>query len=314
MNLIKKIPLPVCGVALGLATLGNLLQSYSEGVRAACGVVSGLLLALFLIKCLAYPKTLADDLKNPIMASVAATFPMTLMLLAAYLKPVLGAAAQVLWFTAIALHLALIVYFTIKFILKLDLSKVFASYYIVYVGIAVAGVSAPAFGQEGVGALSFWFGLITLVLLLVLVTTRYVKEPEVPAPAVPLICIYAAPTSLCVAAYVQSVTPKSMGLLLVLYVVASVLYVFALVQAVGVLRGKFFPSWASLTFPFVISAIASKQTMACLANLGSPQAWLAPVVLVETAIAAALVLYVLVRYVMFVCAPEETSNPVKAQA
>lgn len=306
MNPIKRIPLPVCGVALGLAALGNLLQSYSEGVRAACGVMAGLLLALFLIKCLAYPKTLADDLKSPITASVAATFPMALMLLAAYLKPVLGAAAQVLWFSASALHLALIVYFTIGFILKLDLSKVFASYYIVYVGIAVAGVSAPAFGQEGVGALSFWFGLITLVLLLVLVTTRYVKRPEVPAPAVPLICIYAAPTSLCVAAYVQSVTPKSAGFLLALYALAAVLYVFGLVQAVRVLRGPFFPSWSSLTFPFAIGAVASKQTMACLANLGAPQPWLQPVVLVETVIAVAFVAYVLIRYVTFICAGEKS--------
>lgn len=30
-NTIKKIPIPLCGVMLGLAALGNLLQSYSEG-------------------------------------------------------------------------------------------------------------------------------------------------------------------------------------------------------------------------------------------------------------------------------------------
>lgn len=74
------------------------------------------------------------------------------------------------------------------------------------------------------------------------------------------------------------------------------------------MRGRFFPSWASLTFPFVISAIASKQTMVCLANLGSPQAWLLPVVLVETVIAVVLVLYVFVRYVMFVCVSEKAPD------
>ena len=36
-----------------------------------------------------------------------------------------------IWALAIALHLALIIYFTVKFILKLQMSKVFASYYIV---------------------------------------------------------------------------------------------------------------------------------------------------------------------------------------
>lgn len=32
-NTIKKIPIPLCGVMLGLAALGNLLQSYSEGTN-----------------------------------------------------------------------------------------------------------------------------------------------------------------------------------------------------------------------------------------------------------------------------------------
>ena len=34
--MIKKIPLPATGVMLGMAALGNLLQSYSEGVRLLC--------------------------------------------------------------------------------------------------------------------------------------------------------------------------------------------------------------------------------------------------------------------------------------
>ena len=59
--------------------------------------------------------------------------------------------------------------------------KVFASYYIVYVGIAVAAVTAPAFEQLNVGAAAFWFGFATLILLLILVTLRYTKYPEIPA-------------------------------------------------------------------------------------------------------------------------------------
>ena len=33
-DVIKKIPIPICGVMLGAAALGNLLQSYSEGIRS----------------------------------------------------------------------------------------------------------------------------------------------------------------------------------------------------------------------------------------------------------------------------------------
>ena len=183
-----------------------------------------------------------------------------------------------------------------KFIVKLQLPKVFASYYIVYVGIAVAAVTAPAFEQLAVGAATFWFGFATLIVLLILVTVRYVKCPQIPEPAQPLICIYAAPTSLCIAGYVQSVTPKSRGFLLAMLAVATVLYLFALVKAIGYLKLKFYPSYAAFTFPFVISAIAAKQTMACAANMGNPLPFLQPVVLVETIIAVALVAFTYFKF------------------
>lgn len=121
-----------------------------------------------------------------------------------------------------------------------------------------------------------------------LVTIRYIKFKQIPEPAQPLICIYAAPTSLCVAGYVQSVTPKSKGFLLTLLVLASILYVFALIKAIGYLKLKFYPSFAAFTFPFVISAIATKQTMACLANMKQPMPFLQYVVLIETIIAVYL--------------------------
>ncbi len=299
-NTIKKVPIPLCGVMLGFAALGNLLQSYGEGIRYLCGIAAAFILVLVLMKLVMFPQMIKEDMKNPIMASVAGTFPMALMLLSTYVKPFIGAVAKYLWFFAIGLHIALIIYFTIKFILKLQMPKVFASYYIVYVGIAVAAVTAPAFEQLNVGAAAFWFGFATLILLLILVTLRYTKYPEIPEPAQPLICIYAAPTSLCIAGYVQSVMPKSKSFLLAMLVLATILYIFALVKAVGYLRLQFYPSYAAFTFPFVISAIATKQTMACLANMEQPMPFLKPVVLVETIIAAVFVIYTFIRFMGFV--------------
>lgn len=296
---IKKVPVPLCGVMLGLAALGNLLQSYSEGIRYVCGIFAAFLLVLVLLKLIMFPQMIKEDMKNPIMASVAGTFPMALMLLSTYVKPFIGKGAYYIWLFAIALHVVLIVYFTVKFIAKLQMPKVFASYFIVYVGIVVASVTAPAYEKTSIGTVAFWFGFVTLVLLLILVTYRYVKFKEVPDPAKPLICIYAAPTSLCIAGYIQSVTPKSYGFILAMLVVATVIYIFALVKAVGYLKMPFYPSYAAFTFPFVISAIASKQTMACAANMGKPLPFLKYVVLIETVIAVILVVYTFVRYMGF---------------
>ena len=304
-KIIQKVPVPLCGVMLGFAALGNLLQSYGEGIRYVCGIIAALLLVLILLKLVLFPDMIKEDLQNPIMASVSATFPMALMLLSTYVKPWIGAVAKYIWLFAIILHLILIIYFTIKFIIKLQIPKLFASYFIVYVGIVVAAVTAPAFEAISIGTAAFWFGFATLLLLLVLVTIRYIKFKQIPEPAQPLICIYAAPTSLCVAGYVQSITPKSKGFLLTMLVLASILYVFALIKAIGYLKLKFYPSFAAFTFPFVISAIATKQTMACLANMKQPMPFLQYIVLIETIIAVIFVIYTFIRYMQFLFAPNK---------
>lgn len=301
-NVIKKVPVPLSGVMLGLAALGNLLQSYSEEIRYFCGVLACFLLILLVLKLILFPGMIREDLKNPIMASVAATFPMALMLLSTYVKPFIGTAAFVIWILAILLHIVLILYFTVTFILKLQMPKVFASYYIVYVGIAVAAVTAPAYQQLTIGAAAFWFGLVSLIVLLILVTYRYLTVKEVPEPAKPLICIYAAPASLCIAGYTQSITEKSYGLLIGLMIVAAILYVFSLVKAVTYLKLPFYPSYASFTFPFVISAIAMKQSMACLMNMGRPLSFLSYVVTIETVIAVLFVAYTFIRFMGFLFA------------
>lgn len=302
-KIIQKVPLPICGVMLGFATLGNLLQSYGETVRCACGILAGFLLILALLKLILFPHMIAEDMKNPIMASVAATFPMALMLLSTYIKPWIGNAVRFIWFFAILLHIILIIWFTVRFILKVQMPKVFASYYIVYVGIAAAAVTAPAYNALSIGTAAFWFGFITLLLLFALITVRYVKYREIPEPARPLICIYAAPTSLCIAGYVQSVTPKSRGFLLAMFIAATILYVFALIKAIGYLKLKFYPSYSAFTFPFAVSAIAAKQTMACLANMGQLIPWLSYIVLIETIIAVIFVLYTFIRYMQFIFTP-----------
>lgn len=298
-NMIKKIPIPLCGVMLGTAALGNLLQSYSEGIQYICGGIAGFLFMMVLLKLLLYPEIVREDLKNPILASVAGAFSMSLMLLSVYVKPWLGAAAYGIWLLAIGLHILLILYFTVKFIVKLHMPKVFASYYIVYVGIVTASVTAPSYEREDVGNVIFWFGFISLILLLVLITIRYIKYREIGESEKPLICIYAAPFNLCIVGYLQSVEQKNYEFLIGMFIVASMLYVFALVKAVSYLRLPFYPSYASFTFPFVISATAAKQIMNAFADRGDVIPYLQYVVLIETIIATIFVVYTLIRFLWF---------------
>ena len=294
---------------LGLVGLGNLLQSYGEPIRMACGVLATVMGIVLAAKLALYPEDFKRDMANPMLASIAGTFPMSLLLLAGYAKSVLEPLGYLLWYLGLALHLVLIVWFTARFVLHFQLGQVFPSWYIVYVGIVAASITAPAIGRADVGTASFWFGVVAFVLVSVAVALRYLRVGEPPIPARPTLCICTAPASLCVVGYVQSVTPKSTGFLVLMEVVASVIFLGALTQLPRLLAArKFAPSFAAYTFPIVITATALKQTMACLAKLGSPAAWLQLPVLVETVIATLLLVYALVRYLMFVFSAGEAKG------
>ena len=297
--MIKKTPVPMAGLMLGLAALGNLLQSYSETVRLLCGAISAILGILILCKCLFHFDMVKEDMKNPAVASVSGTFSMALILLSAYAKPFMGSSAVYIWYLGIGLHTLLIVYFTVRFLCKLNMKTVFASYYIVYVGIVAASVTAPAFGQIRLGLGIFWFGLVCCLILLVLVTVRYVKHKEIPEPARPLFCIYTAPVSLCLAGYLQSAEVKSPAMVLFLLILASVLYLSVLIQLPKFLALPFYPSYSAFTFPVVISAIALKMSAGFLGKAGYSVSFLPALVTVETVIAVCLVVYVFIRYMKF---------------
>ena len=297
--MIKKIPLPIAGVMLGFAALGNLLQSYSESIRLLCGAISLVLGLLLICKIVMYTSMIKEDMKNPIMAGVSATFPMSIMLLATYVKPFLGQGAIYIWYLGILIHLALIIYFTINFILKFNIKKVFTTYFIVYVGIAVSSVSAPAFEKTSLGTLTFWFAFISCLLFLIVVTYRYIKFKDIPNPAKPLFCIYAAPASLCLAGYMQSVQTKSLSMIIFLGSLSLIIYLIVLFKLPKLLKLPFYPSYSAFTFPFVISGIAMKMTMGYLNKIGYNVEFLKFIVLLQTIIATLLVVYTLYRYIVF---------------
>lgn len=298
-QLIQRVPLPISGVALGMAALGNLIQSYSEALRLLCGGLAALFLLLLILKAALFPSRIIQDLKDPVIAGVSATFPMSLMLLSVYSKPYIGGAALGIWYIALAMHVCLILYVSLHFVAKFTLTNMVPSFFIVYAGIVVGSVTAPAYQLSALGNVLFWIGFVPYLAMLILVTYRYIKVPKLPDPAKPLLCIYTAPMSLCVAGYVQSVSPKSAAFLLVIFVAALCLYAFALIWSLHCIRLPFFPSYASFTFPFVISAIAAKMTMGTMAKLGQPLPWLEPVVLVMTVVAAALTCFTYLRFVLF---------------
>lgn len=306
--MIKRIPIAIAGVMLAMAATGNLIQTYSPELRLVFGSISAIIGILLIIKFIMYPKTLSEDLENPISASVAATFTMAIMLLATYVKPFSSTIGLVLWFIGLILHCALILLFTFRFILKFNIKKVFPSYFIVYVGIAVASITAPAFSMTALGQAAFWFGFASYLVLLAVISYRVIKVKEIPEPAQPLIIIFAAPASLCLAGYLSSFENKSMAIVYFLAILSIAMYVFALTQLPRLLKLKFYPSYSAFTFPMVISAVSIKMTDGFLTKSGNGIAFLKYIVMIQTVIAVAIVLYVLIRYILMLIGSKQTNK------
>lgn len=302
MNLLKKLPLPIAGTALGFAALGNVLASYNPMFKTLSGLISALLVILITLKIVILPKPCREAMSNPVVAGTMATYPMALMILSTYLQK--GPLSVTLWAIGILLHTSLILWFTNQFILKgFDIRKIFPTWFIVYVGIASAAVSAPYHNQKGIGMAAFWFGLITYLILLVVVSYRTVKIGKIPDPALPTLVIYAAPASLLLAGYLNSADTKSLPLVYLLLALSILMFLVALTMLPRLLKLPFFPSYSAFTFPIVISALAEKLTNGFLIKSGNALPFLDGLVLFQVILASALCLYVLGRFVQFLTVP-----------
>ena len=293
---LKKTPMPIVGLMLACAALGNLVQSYGEIYRNIMGIISLVLFVGSTIKFALDFQGLKKELDNPVAASVFPTYSMGMMLLATYVKPYTPNVAYIVWIVGILIHIALIIIFSMKFVRNFSIKKVFPSWFIVYVGIAVAAVTGKAFNQT-IGQATFWFAVIAYLILIFIVGKRVFVVKEIPEPALPTLVIFAAPGSLCLAGYLNAFDEKNFSMFLLLLVLSQGFYIFALSKLIGLLKLKFYPSYSAFTFPLVISALALKLSNGFLVNQGITISILPVLIKVEELIAVLIVFYVLIRYI-----------------
>ena len=297
-SFLKKLPMPIVGVMLAFASLGNLVQSYGSIYRNILGIISGVIFIVSTTKFICDFQSLKSELDTPIGASVFQTYSMGIILLATYIKPFHMDIAYVVWVGGIMLHLLSMIRFTLKFVKGFKIKQVFPSWFIVYVGIAIASVTGKAFNQ-GIGQITFYFGFICYLILIYVVGKRVFRVKEIPEPALPTLLIFAAPGSLCLAGYLNSFDAKNMIIFWLLLVLSQCFYIFALSRLIVLLKLKFYPSYSAFTFPLVISALALKLSNGFLINKGFDTGMLPITVKLEEIIAVTVVFYVLIRYLIF---------------
>lgn len=293
---VERLPLPTGCVALGMIGIAALLDSYNPILFYVFGSLSVLFQAALLLKLL-LTNALRHALSDYSSLSMLAGMTMALMLTAAQVKSHFAFwGAAIIWYAALLLHVLIIIVFSRKILLERpDLSVIRGNWMLVYVGIAAATVSAPVFSINTIGLIFLIPSAAGAVILLPLVYYYSCRLKNVPIEQRPLFCITAAPVSIWLTGYINASKSPSHILVLVLILIAQILYVPALIQCIRTIRNTFYPSIASYTFPFVISANAVGQSIS-IANLPDVF-WLA--FIIETLIAALLCIYTCGRYLCF---------------
>ena len=297
MNIIKNLPLAITGLILAILSLGKIFTDFSS----IFFIIGSLLIFLILLKLVLHFDAFKNELNNLIALSTFGTFSMALMLFSTYLKtlfmPLSESIAIGIWILGIIIHLSIFILFTKNYVLKnFDIENVFATWWIVYIGITMAAITAPAYNLQQYGFIFFGIGFILMIPTLILVSYRYLKFTSIEDKNKPFICIYTALLSILIVGYVNAMNING-NFLTLIYLGAFIFYIFAIYHAIRLLvleRLEFMPSFSAFTFPFVISAIATGEAYKFF-GLGI----LNYLFYIQAIIALVLVIFVSYKYLRF---------------
>ena len=232
---IKRISFSIRWLRIELFLLGNTLGDYSTLLRYILG---GIAFVLYLLLLTAFVKSFKNyrlALKNPLTASIFPTLLMQGMLMIVY-QDVFpewygfteGIFRTIWWLSFIAL-ISYIVIFSKRFLWNFELSNVFPSWAVLYIGIGISSLTVPWTGYSQLGKTIFIYLLLTLIVL-------------------PLVAV----------ANLNAFETIYRPLLLGLIILSQMLYLTVLYFVPGILKSPFNPGFSALTFLLIVTAITLK--------------------------------------------------------
>ena len=290
---INRLPIPVGCVALGFTGLATLFAPIHHGLLYIFLFLSLLLLLPVLLKLIMVRGFLSVN-TDDISLSTLSGASMTMMLSSVPLHTVFGWRWPIwFWAAGVALHLLVLVLFSVKLFRSRNKElNVRGCWLLVYVGIAAASISAPAFSLNEIGRFFLCLSALGAIVLLPLV---YHGDRNLPGPQKPFFCISTAPVSIWLVALLSVYPDANKTLVAVLLILSQLLYIPALARFARLRGQAFSPAFASFTFPFVISATAFRKAAAVLVL---PE-WLKLFQTAEMFVALALCCFVLWKYLCF---------------
>lgn len=295
-----SIPVPISGLMLGVVSLAKILYLVDFTLGAHILFAAGLLLFIALIlKVIFNFINVREQLANSAIASVAPTFTMGTMVIASvfWLQNTFVLLANALWLMAVILHVFLMGYFIVRFMIKetVTIQAVLPSWFVTFVGIGMVPITAPPFAIDFTEWI-IWFATLNFIILLPFVLKRVFIMRDLPIPVKPMITIIAAPASLILLAYLIYYGANNEEFIYIGLIIAQFFYFLVLYELQTLLKMPFYPSFGAFTFPLIVSATT---LFTAFINLPNAPLWLETVFYVELTIATIITLYVFFAYMRY---------------
>ncbi|GJF48129.1 TDT family transporter [Staphylococcus argenteus] len=266
---LQKAPLVTSGLVLGLLGLGNLLKDISLAINALCGIFAFLIWLHLLCTMFKNYNTVKEQLNNPLISSVFTTFFMSGFLGTTYLKTffsnitIINSLITPLWILCLVGIMTHMIIFSFKYLKGFSFENVYPSWTVLFIGIAVAGLTAPVSGYYLIGKLSVIYGFVATCIVLPIVFKR-IKIYPLQASIKPNISTICAPFSLVAASYVIAFPKTNAFIVIAFLILAQTFYFYIIIQLPKLLKEPFSPVFSAFTFPLVISATALKNSLPVL--------------------------------------------------
>ncbi|KAB7615643.1 hypothetical protein F9L33_02460 [Amylibacter sp. SFDW26] len=233
-------------------------------VLALCAtVLFALTFLCYLLKMIARPSVVMDDLKVVPARGAVSAGSMCLMMIAALLVPYSIEVARIIWWISLFLHTLYMICVVWAFAqAKNILRNITPPIFLPFIGYIVAAVSGPALGYKDLSAFIL-LATMPAFLLIAVMSLMNLAKGYVPAPLHPSYAIVLAPTCIYGAGAYEVWSLD----------VYAWFWWAAMLVAIGMLpfikwftKGGWNPGWGGFTFP--LSAYAGMMLMGVEAGLG----------------------------------------------
>ena len=270
-NIYKNTPIAVSGVSLALMSITTAWVDVGSNFFRHFGIFfTCIAIGLLLVKTILHPKDVLAEIKHPFIGTFYPTIAMTLMVVSSYVVQYSKPFAQFIWIFAIILHLVFDITFLFARFKDFKFEYIVPSWYILTVGLGVGAVTGAPIGFINIAKFTFYYAFIWYLVLLPIMLYRVFKVGHISKAKETSLMIIGAPANICLAGYLGVFDVKSNVLInfILLLAVLNMLYDYYILPRL--LRLKFSPALAPLTFPMCIGAVTMQRYYKYLVELNSP--------------------------------------------